>query len=73
MSKVESVKSMIGGQVVLRNGKTYKIVGETNAYWICKETRFLKNNQSIEKIMPPKKKAAEKSEALESSTDDRKE
>lgn len=48
-------KSMIGGQVVLFIGKSYKIIGETNTHWICKGTQFLKCNREIAEILPPKK------------------
>lgn len=48
-------KFMIGGRVVLAGGQTYKILDETNAYWICKGTQFLKNNPAITEILPPEK------------------
>ena len=48
-------KSMIGGRVVLSGGQSYKILDETNAYWICKGTQFLKNNPAITEILPPEK------------------
>ena len=48
-------KSMIGGRVVLSGGQSYKILDETNAYWICKGTQFLKNNPAIAEVLPPEK------------------
>lgn len=48
-------KSMIGGQVVLFSGSSYEITDETNAYWICKGTQFLKCNREIAEILPPEK------------------
>lgn len=48
-------KSMIGGQVVLSGGQSYKILDETNVYWICKGTQFLKNNPAIAEVLPPEK------------------
>lgn len=60
-------KSMIGGQVVLPGGKSYKIVDETNTHWICKGTQFLKNNPGIAEILPPEepKKIERKSKKKE--------
>lgn len=52
-------KSMIGGRVVLSGGQSYKILDETNAYWICEGTQFLKNNPAITEILPPGKGADE--------------
>lgn len=52
-------KSMIGGQVILSGGQSYKILDETNAYWICKGTQFLKNNPAIAEILPPEKEDGE--------------
>ena len=52
-------KSMIGGQVVLSGGQSYKILDETNAYWICKGTQFLKDNPAIAEILPPEKEGDE--------------
>lgn len=48
-------KSMIGGQVVLSGGQSYEILDETNVYWICKGTQFLKNNPAIAEVLPPEK------------------
>lgn len=52
-------KSMVGGRVVLSGGQSYKILDETNAYWICKGTQFLKNNPAIAEILPPEKEDGE--------------
>ena len=53
-------KTMIGGRIVLDGGLSYKILDETNSYWICKGTQFLKNNPSIAEILPPEAEEPEK-------------
>lgn len=71
-------KSMVGGKVVLSSGQTYKILGETNAYWLCEGTRFLKNNPAITEVLlskkedegPKKKPATKKKEKLEESVEE---
>lgn len=49
--------------LIMKNGKKFTVIDENDKYYICKDTRFKKNNKEIAKV--DIKKIKEETEKVE--------